>query len=185
MLQRDRQPPLETARLCLLPAVWTQVLQEGSCTVHWRMTPLNTKPRGIWGGFQTSAVWSATESALRIHAKSSSVCHSFAKTTVPSHSLKKLHSSLPERGTPHRIPSWGGALNAPAQGRWPNSPLVQTGEEAQCSCAVNVATQKLCPETRKAAEPSSMLRMPRQAGEDQRPAGSLSQASQYPKALVA
>lgn len=78
-----------------------------------------------------------------------------------------------------------GALNAPAQGRWPNSPLVQRGEEAQCSCAVNVATQKLCPETRKAAEPSSMLRMPRQAGEDQRPAGSLSQASQYPKASVA
>lgn len=74
--------------------------REGSCTVHWRMTPLNTKPRGIWGGFQTSAVWSATESALRIHAKSSSVCHSFTKTTVPSHSLKKLHSSLPKRGTP-------------------------------------------------------------------------------------
>lgn len=29
VLQRDRQPPLETARLCLLPAVWTQVLQGG------------------------------------------------------------------------------------------------------------------------------------------------------------
>lgn len=185
MLQRDRQPPLETARLCLLPAVWTQVLQGGVLySALEDDTPQYKAQRDLGGDFKPlpcGPPLSQHFASMQNHHQSATALPRLRFLLTHWKSFTHLY---PNVGLPQNS-ELRGALNAPAQGRWPNSPLVQTGEEAQCSCAVNVATQKLCPETRKAAEPSSMLRMPRQASEDQRPAGSLSQASQYPKALVA
>lgn len=107
VLQRDRQPPLETARLCLLPAVWTQVLQGGVLySALEDDTPQYKAQRDLGGISNLCCVvrhWVSASHPCKIIISLPQLCQDYGSFSL----TEKASLISTQTWDSHRIPSWG------------------------------------------------------------------------------